>query len=546
MKILKDLFSLDIFKTCEIAAGKNGLDRPVEFVNISDTHDIAKFLKRHDLLLTTGYAFRDDPSQLMDFIRNLNNINVSGLIIKKNRFILALPSEVIELADELNFPILFFGGSNSLGDLSFKVISFLSDYKSEELFYAIYFQKKFTDMMLRDCSINHFIEQLSSALDCPVFLLDNKLNMICSSKNIGLKNQLLLDSILEYLSKPFNPADNKDIFIEPSDTCNSAYFSFFKVSTIYDNENTLVVLNSDKLVHPLSHSAIEQVINSLSFTLIKKQISSENIQKAKSALFFDLIYGNITNKNSFLIKASEYGLKENMKYICISGAFDDVMEQVKMNYFYQNRVHLAISDITEILENESKKLSLDSIIFTQNNYIIVIVQVDTYSAETELKIKSLLRNAQSTMLECMAISFGISTSVRSIEQIKEAYLDSLEALNYGYDSEKKNFIQSYKAKSAKDIFCMLPERTILEFSENILKDLASSSSKEHQELLTTLNSFIQNRFDISKTSRELFLHRNTVKYRISKCEELLDMDLRDYSDVFSIQIALEFQSLLKK
>lgn len=542
MKRLNDLFTLQAFNDCKIVAGKNGLERIVEFVNISDTPDIAKFLKSNELLLTTGYGFKEDNKLLTKFISHLAEINVSGLIIKENRFIKKIPKEAIDIANKLNFPVMLLTGNQTLGELSNKIISFLSGYKSEELFYAIHLQKKFTEMMMKGFDVDYLIDRLSLSINTPIILIDDRFDIVSNSKSIKCNNELVINNIINLIK--FDVQKYKNIHngeIANPKSLDKLIFSTFPVATVYDKPNILIILNSNEMLHPLSDVAIEQVIHALSFALVKKQISNENSNKIKSNFFSDMINGRISDNEAFVKKGSTYGLKDNCKYICVTGSFDVNNPYKNTTYIPQNKTYFASSYIIDTLEKEAKLCDLDVIAFTHSNYFIIILQVNRYNDNIKISIESYLKKLQNKVDDDMSISFGISAPIRSINQIKDSYLNSLEALNYGYDSERTSFIEYYKLKEPKDILFMLPDRVLVEYCESILKDLVCDSSKENEDLLETLKAFIDNRFDISKTSRVLFIHRNTVKYRISKCEEILNLSLQNPDDVFSIQLALQIK-----
>src|SRR5699024_1103644 len=106
MKTLHDLFILEGMKECSILAGHHGLGRDVQFVNISDAPDIIDYLREDHLLLTTGFAFKDDIDAFCRLIRQMHALNCSGMVIKINRFIKHLPDDIKLLADELGFPII--------------------------------------------------------------------------------------------------------------------------------------------------------------------------------------------------------------------------------------------------------------------------------------------------------------------------------------------------------------------------------------------------------------------------------------------------------
>lgn len=115
---LRDLLDLNIMKNFKLIAGEGGLDRPIsgigvevldfEFVQGVGLHRDRMF-EGESLAISSLLFAKDDPSQILDAVMRLYELNVSGLAYKKV-FIKELPEEVINFANTNNFPILEFGG----------------------------------------------------------------------------------------------------------------------------------------------------------------------------------------------------------------------------------------------------------------------------------------------------------------------------------------------------------------------------------------------------------------------------------------------------
>jgi len=90
------------------------------------------------------------------------------------------------------------------------------------------------------------------------------------------------------------------------------------------------------------------------------------------------------------------------------------------------------------------------------------------------------------------------------------------------------------------------EKALKALYENTLKSIAYPKTKEEQELVKTIQVYLDAQCEYSETSRKLFVHRNTVKYRIEKTEELLNCSLRDPADSLRIRVALIIGSILKE
>lgn len=89
-----------------LVAGKDGLDRIVEYYDVMEHPDIVPWLRENLIVITTGYAIKNQKNKLIELIENMNKINASALAIK-TRFFDEFPKEVLSLADKLNFPLFF-------------------------------------------------------------------------------------------------------------------------------------------------------------------------------------------------------------------------------------------------------------------------------------------------------------------------------------------------------------------------------------------------------------------------------------------------------
>lgn len=103
---VRDIQKLWEHRSATLVAGFGGLDRVVEYYDMMEQPDVQPWLRENVLMITTGYAIRNDKRALISLIRSMNDANASALAIK-TRFFEEFPKEALELADALNFPLFF-------------------------------------------------------------------------------------------------------------------------------------------------------------------------------------------------------------------------------------------------------------------------------------------------------------------------------------------------------------------------------------------------------------------------------------------------------
>ena len=131
---------------------------------------------------------------------------------------------------------------------------------------------------------------------------------------------------------------------------------------------------------------------------------------------------------------------------------------------------------------------------------------------------------------------GIGTVVDSIKDLARSFKEAQVALEVGkvFDTEKT--IVSYNNLGIARLIYQLPTTLCEMFLKEVFKR-GSIESLDH-ETLFTIQRFFENNLNVSETSRKLFVHRNTLVYRLEKIKKITGLDLREFED------AIVFLSLI--
>ena len=140
------------------------------------------------------------------------------------------------------------------------------------------------------------------------------------------------------------------------------------------------------------------------------------------------------------------------------------------------------------------------------------------------------------------VSFGISNICQKLIDVPDAFTEASDAISSGHLSRSAEFIQIYHAKDVPELLRLLPAEDVKKFYEATLQSLRPA--KEDQSLLHTLSVYLETHCQISETAKRLYVHRNTVIYRLEKCEELLGKSLKDPETTMRLRLALRMQRLI--
>ncbi|NLY78360.1 MAG: hypothetical protein GX072_00200, partial [Lysinibacillus sp.] len=367
MKTIYDLFILEGMKESVVLAGHRGLTRNVQFVNISDTPDVIKFLKENHLLLTTGYAFKDDPEKFCELIQQMHDLNCSGLVIKINRFFHELPPEVKLLADNLAFPIIDLPTSHTLGEVSRHILNYLNDHEAEQLYYALHIQKEFSNMLIKGYSLSALIEQLGHLLARPTLLLNHRGEEIAQSHHFAKESmKVIKQEIIQKVKKDLIVSREGTTFSIPSS--EQQRISTFPVQTKRQYPSMLVIYDSLTLPYPSSQMAIEQAGNVISFTIVKEQAIEENSRLLKNNFFADLIEMKIKSDEEIFNRSNYYGLQKDRENVCVVCTIDAKGEKYETLQLYEKKIGELHNTVYDLLEDEIIHAHLNATLFTKGKY----------------------------------------------------------------------------------------------------------------------------------------------------------------------------------
>jgi carbohydrate diacid regulator len=137
---------------------------------------------------------------------------------------------------------------------------------------------------------------------------------------------------------------------------------------------------------------------------------------------------------------------------------------------------------------------------------------------------------------------GIGSTVMTVQELANSYKEAQVSLEVGkvFDTEKK--IISYDYLGIARLIYQLPKRLCGMFLQEVFK--RGTIDSLDQETLFTIQKFFENNLNVSETSRKLFVHRNTLVYRLEKIKKLTGLDLREFDDAIVFKVALMVKKYL--
>ncbi len=190
----------------------------------------------------------------------------------------------------------------------------------------------------------------------------------------------------------------------------------------------------------------------------------------------------------------------------------------------------------DMVQNIFPDKNKDYVISVGEQDIVLVKEVKPNSPVKEIEklAKSIADTLNSEFFT--KVSIGIGKPVDNIKDLARSYKEAQVALEVGkvFDTEKD--IISYENLGIGRLIYQLPTTLCEMFLQEVFKN--GSLESLDRETLMTIQCFFENNLNVSETSRKLFVHRNTLVYRLEKIRKLTGLDLREFDHAITFKVAL--------
>ena len=178
------------------------------------------------------------------------------------------------------------------------------------------------------------------------------------------------------------------------------------------------------------------------------------------------------------------------------------------------------------------------------NSVILIKALDENEGYKEIE-EAAMTALDMLNMEAMVNARGsYGTIVGELKDLSRSYKEARMAMDVGRIFYAGKRVISYNELGIGRLIYQLPPSLCRMFIQEIFE--TGEMTEFDQEILTTINTFFENNLNVSETARQLFVHRNTLVYRIEKLQKSTGLDIRTFEDAMTLKIALMVNAYMKE
>lgn len=525
---LQQAMKIGGLRKCNIVAGASGMDNLLHYVTIMEVPDIVQWLKGEELLLTSLYPIKDDEIALKQLVQELYQKGTSALAIKPHRFIDDIPSVIIEEAERLAFPIIEIPEEVSYLDILSPVMN-------------VIFNEKVV--------IREDLEQAYKLLD-EIKLNKANVGQIAETLKHITKYEIKIESFVSYLTIPSSPpnlapfTDEQRVELE----LLQRPIRMYRYNLDQKKEQPCMIapiIIEGKLLGSITSIGIEngflemdlaileRATTTLSLEFMRKKATHELEQQYKSDFFRDLLFSQIQHEETLLEKGKMYGFDLDRRYIFVTIQFSQ-----------RERGLDFIAEIVNHLELICAQFDQDIIIGSMESGVhLLYPSVNKNRERMDLVLQTIYRELQKKISN---VYIGVSRIATNIDEIRLGYEQAKQAVILGrtlYEGESIIYFESL------GVYRLLAEiknmNEIQKFYDESIGSLLAYDENHDLDLIDSLTTYFQMNESISKTAEALFIHINTMKYRLQRIKILTDLDVRKSEDKLILQIGLKIHNFTR-
>ena len=552
MFTVKDLLDLDIMKSAILIAGENGINNEIKFANIMETPEVAKFMKGGEFLISAGFALQEDDEICRRMINDFADKKISAFGINVGRYLQTIPVAMIEECNSRDLPLIILPKNIPYMDIMLPVWNHTINQRLESSTGHKDFYNALLDVILSEKGFVGISNTLSLLIGNPVFLTDGSYNLLSGSltsadlqKQYGIKIRDVINRIKNMWNKSGLLHADKIQRLEYATSANSKIsVATMPIMVNKSLNGNLFILELNQTISEGDFVALQDAAKIIALEILKQKAGFDIQNRVQAELLEDLLsgyyhdsavfYRHVQRMNETVSPDGKPIFKADQAMAMAFISLQDLDElngaqQIKMPYDNKTKIRNVINEYAATYHN-------GVLLSSRSDCIICLFALKSDGTADDLS--GLYDFVKRKAGDKYCYSIGISNVFTDIQKVKNAYECAKIAAHSAEPNSKLQVIFYNKM----GVYLLLNEiknvPAAKAFSDLYLQPLLDYDTENSGELLKTLDAFFANNCNLRKTAESLYVHKNSVIYRINKIEQMTGLDLSNSSDKFNMQLGL--------
>lgn len=560
MADVRQILTTKAFENAVVLAGHEGLSNPVKTITVAEVPDAADWLQGGEIVCTTGFFVRNSPGSQVQWIESLIQHNASALAIKTTRFIGEISDAVKLMANSRQFPIIGLPGDSTWPFVIESVMNLINDEQVSLLRRAEKIHSQLVELVLSGSSVSDIGQALANLVNNPVIVEDGRLNLLSStlpmtgnipaetlaamekytSERIDRRYQeTLLHS--DYYRRIMSGRSKEVLRQKLSRTApyHTLTLPVMASNVVYGFLTLIEVSGKHSLIDIV---ALEHGATAISLKLVQDIVHMDNQRLKEQEAIQELINGRLHTSilRNHVFHSIDWS--NSMVVVLIDGRIQSrdesvyTIERPELIFERTIRKHIRAAFRECILGYDGTLYTLlVSFAAGQTEQVPRDLQNILTECFSELQKKCIINDF------CVAVG-GIHPSRSMLQKSYEEAQKTLEVMTLMPTLGPIAFYEQIGIYRL--IHLIKNDQSLSSFRNDYLAELIEHDRKNSDSLCETLYTYLKLGGNVTAAAKHLFVHPNTVSYRIRKIHAIIGDQLDDPEHRASLLVALKIDKYL--
>ncbi|EQD85381.1 PucR family transcriptional regulator [Saccharopolyspora erythraea D] len=533
---MRDVLAMGILADAVVMAGAEGLDRPVQRINVMTVPNILPWTKEHEFMLSTDYPLPRSEDELVELVRQFAGRDVAVFGIKFGAYTRGLPQRVLETADRLAFPIVRIPEHVAFDDILSRVFSDIVNRQAATIARAQEIHSSFLHIVLAGGQLPEIAAKLSELLGgVAVFVVDEDGRTRASVHDADQLDRLVAAGLLDRHGR----LRVSHLGLGSQAVAQDLIAVIAPVSAGELRYGRLLAVGPSEQMGPEVTVAVDQaaVVAALDVT---RQLAVAAVERQfASNMLHDLVTGRGADIDGALARGAAFGWDLHRRLVVVVSraewalscgrvkSTDPVLTQQRCLDLWSSEVH-------------SQDPGGAAAGFATDLVAVVGAADDDPGAAARQMWTALKAKTRHEF------SMGVSCPVEDPRQLSAAYEQARKALHMGRRTRGPGKVTLFSKLGLFRLLGLIDDVDELRgFVDDALGSLLGLERRERAELLKTLEVLLDSHLNVAEASRVLHFHYNTMRYRIRKLERLVGPFMSDSRLCLQLSVALQVRDMLE-
>ncbi len=554
---VKDMLGMEIFGEAVLLSGTEGLVNEILGATIIEAPDIVKFINGGEVLLTGFYAFQScSIEEFNKYIDELSKKKVSAIAVKRKRNVERIEEKLeimLRYAKRHVVPVFEVSYELSFREMLKLIMERLFSEEVRRLKYFKTTHDNFTALSLSFNSMENGIQRILDVLEKlignPVALFNQNMDCLASTEEIGYRFRISEQAEAYQPQFYSNYTYLRQRVVLPGEDQKECEQYLVRLKVMYNRKMYLAITASRDSFGDMDDIAVENAVTALKQELFRQHSIEELEERFQNDSMNRILSGKLHTRQEIERDIKLLGIPMEADYRVLvmklwnEGAGD--FEKLNDGFHY-------VSILRDAVVREFGNIRIRDDV----DKVVIIQQIRQGQKQEEYRreLKDAVDRIQKRIVKknkSLKVLVGVGKEVAGVMNLAESFNEAGDSLEFivilGEKSgDSASQIMFFTDMGIFKLLCKLEDtQELYDYIPESLQKLFHYKKQQRQDLIMTLNTYLDRNQNLTKTAQELFIHYKTAAYRIDRITEITGIDFDNPSEVLAVRIGLIVHKMIE-